>query len=107
MQTKILLAIAVAAALVAACDRNAPKAGSAAQPSPNAGTSQISGAPTNSGVQSSVTPSTSSQPSLDQKREGANPQQGQVDPKDRDQHRDFQQSGDAKGPRSADTTPRN
>ena len=40
-----------------------------------------------------------------EKREGANPQQGQVDPKSAAQHRDFQQSGDQAGPKSAETTP--
>jgi hypothetical protein len=44
-------------------------------------------------------------PTTAEKREGANPQQGQVDPKHADQHRDFQQSGDQAGPKSSDTTP--
>jgi hypothetical protein len=42
---------------------------------------------------------------MPEKREGANPQQGQVDPKSAAQHRDFQQSGDQAGPKSAETTP--
>jgi hypothetical protein len=44
--------------------------------------------------------------SQEEKKEGANPQQGQVDPKDSDQHRDFQQKGDAAGPKSPDTAPK-
>lgn len=96
MQPKILLAIAAAAALLSACDRGTSQP--AKQGSPSSGASQ---------VQSSATPSTAGAATPDEKREGANPQQGQVDPKEREQRRDFQQSGDAKGPSSADTTPRN
>lgn len=46
---------------------------------------------------------------MTERREGANPTQQQVDPKQREQHRDFQQKekGDPAGPRSAETTPRN
>jgi hypothetical protein len=35
-----------------------------------------------------------------------NPTQGQVDPKHGEQHRDFQQKGDAAGPTSPDTKPK-
>lgn len=35
-----------------------------------------------------------------------NPVQGQVDPKEAQQRRDFQQRGDGAGPRSPETTPR-
>ena len=44
--------------------------------------------------------------SHEEKKDGANPVQGQVDPKDSDQHRDFQQKGDAAGPKSSDTAPK-
>jgi hypothetical protein len=93
MQPKILLAFAVAAALVAACDRNAPQ--SRNQPSPSAGASQTQ----------STTSANLPKPTQSEKREGANPTQGQVDPKEPAQHRDFQQKGDARGPTSPDTTP--
>lgn len=98
MQPKVLLVIVAATALVAACDRNAPQ--SRSQPSSTAGASQAQGTPT-------TTQSSSAKPTQDEKREGANPTQGQVDPKERAQHRDFQQSGDSKGPAGPDTTPRN
>ena len=83
------LLIAAALALVAACDR--PQ-----QPStPPANTS--SGA--SSGSTTRTTPADISPPaSQADKREGRNPQQGQVDPKQPEQHRDFQQRGDEKGP---------
>ena len=92
MQAKTLLIIAAAAALVAACDR-APQ--SRNQPSSSSGASQTQ----------STTPADLPKPTQGEKSEGANPTQGQVDPKEPAQHRDFQQKGDAQGPTSADTTP--
>jgi hypothetical protein len=56
---------------------------------------------------SPTTPANLGQPSIGEKKDGANPQQGQVDPKESNQHRDFQQRGDAAGPTSEDTQPRN
>jgi hypothetical protein len=54
-----------------------------------------------------TTPANVGQPgSQEEKKEGANPQQGQVDPKSGPQRRDFQQQGDQAGPKSADTTPK-
>ena len=93
MQAKTLLIIVAAAALVAACDRNAPQ--SSNQPSSSSGASQTQ----------STTPADLPKPTQGEKSEGANPTQGQVDPKEPAQHRDFQQKGDAQGPTSADTTP--
>jgi hypothetical protein len=46
-------------------------------------------------------------PSMGQKKEGANPVQGQVDPKQSEQHKDFQQRGDGAGPTSPETQPKN
>jgi hypothetical protein len=47
------------------------------------------------------TPANIGQPANQQeKKEGANPVQGQVDPKQAEQHRDFQQRGDAAGPKN-------
>jgi hypothetical protein len=93
---KTILAVLAAAAVLAACDRpTQPKtqpaaSGSSApaQPLPQTATGARPGAPT-----------------MDEKREGANPTQGQVDPKDASQHRDFQQQGDRAGPTSAETSP--
>ncbi len=96
MHTKILLAIAAAAALVAACDRNAPK--QAAQPAPSSGASQVQSSPStpNGGVQSSAAAANSGKAT----GEGANPQQQQVDPQQPAQHRDFEQKGDSAGPKN-------
>ena len=40
-------------------------------------------------------------PSAAEKKEGANPVQGQVDPKQSAQHKDFKQPGDGAGPKPA------
>jgi len=105
------LMIVAALGLAAGCDRaptpdakqssapasSAPSSTSSAPTSPP-GTAQSSTGGT--GVTSSATPGS---PTQAQQQEGANPQQGQVDPKDKDQRKDFQQSGDAKGPASPNT----
>jgi hypothetical protein len=93
--TKILLAMVAAAALVAACDRNAPKAG--AQPSPSGGASQAQGS--GSGVQSSAGAASSGKAT----GEGANPHQQHADPKEPAQHRDFEQKGDSAGPKNPES----
>ena len=99
MQLRLLTTCVVAALALAACGKDdrpktAPASGgSTATQQPQAST------PT--------TPANIGEPSAAEKREGANPQQGQVDPKESAQHRDFQQKGDAAGPRSAETAPRN
>jgi hypothetical protein len=100
MQTKVFLAIAATAALVAACDRGAPKP--SATPSPSSGASQIQGgsAPSNSGVQSSAAAATSGTAT----GEGANPHQQHADPKEAPQRRDFEQRGDQAGPKSPETS---
>jgi hypothetical protein len=92
---KAFVALAAAAALIAACDRNAPQA--------RRDTSSATGA---SQSTTPTTPANLPKPSTAEKREGANPTQGQVDPKEGAQHRDFRQSGDSQGPTSPDTTPR-
>jgi hypothetical protein len=94
-----LAAAAVAAALLAtACDR---------PPQPRTEPSAGSGA---SGVTQPPRPQTgapTSAPTAAEKKEGGNPVQGQVDPKQGAQHKDFQQRGDASGPSSAETKPAN
>jgi hypothetical protein len=50
-----------------------------------------------------MTPANIGTPTTAEKKEGANPVQGQVDPKHADQQRDFQSRGDAAGPQSSDT----
>ena len=93
----LTMAVVVSLALVAGCNRN-----TTTPPSPKTDTS--SAAP-QAGAGSSATPANTATPSIPEKREGSNPQQGQVDPKQAEQHRDFQQKGDAAGPTSSDTKP--
>jgi hypothetical protein len=63
--------------------------------------------PTQAQVNTPSTPANIGQPgSQAEKKEGANPVQGQVDPKQSEQHRDFQQRGDGKGPTGPDTQPK-
>jgi hypothetical protein len=96
---KKLFAIGIAVSLVAlaGCDRRPTT-----PPSPK--TDNVSAAP-QAGAGSSTTPANAGIPTTGDKREGANPVQGQVDPKHADQHRDFQNNGDGAGPRSSDTQP--
>lgn len=84
-------------ALAAGCDRRpttppSPKTDSVSRASP-------------AGAGSTTTPANIGKPTQADKQNGENPVQGQVDPKHADQHRDFQNSGDAAGPKSADTQP--
>jgi hypothetical protein len=96
--TRILsLAAAVSLAIAAGCERN-----TSTTPSPK--TDTRSSLP-QAAAGSSTTPANTPAPSAAEKREGSNPQQGQVDPKQAEQHRDFQQRGDGAGPRSSDTQP--
>ena len=93
----IALAAAVSLALAAGCDRapNTP-------PSPR--TDNVSSVPS-AAAGSSTTPANAGTPTAAEKKEGANPVQGQVDPKQGDQHRDFRQGGDQAGPKSSDAQP--
>ena len=93
---KPLIAALAAVALLAACDRT---------PQPRTEPSAGSGP---SGVTQPPRPQTSpSAPTSEQKAEGRNPVQGQVDPKQSEQHKDFQMRGDSAGPTSPDTKPKN
>ena len=85
MKTTVLT-IAIALAL-AGCDRNQ------APPQAGAGAS----APQQSNTPS--TPANAGTPSAGEKKAGANPVQGQVDPKQSEQKKDFQQPGDGAGPK--------
>ena len=93
----LTLGLALSFALVGGCDRRpttppSPKTDSVSQASPAA-------------AGSTTTPANAGNPTNAEKRDGANPVQGQVDPKHADQHRDFQNNGDRAGPRSSDTQP--
>ena len=101
MKITQLCAVVAALGLLTACgnDDAAPK--NQASPSANPGASAGSSATTK------TTPVDIGQAgSLSEKKEGANPQQGQVDPKHAQQHRDFEQKGDGAGPKSAETAPK-
>src|SRR5262245_46684233 len=99
MKTSILaLATALALGLLAGCDR-----------APEQRASQPAGAGASAPQQSNTpsTPANIGQPQTQaEKSEGANPVQGQVDPKQGEQHKDFQQRGDADGPKGPDTQPK-
>jgi hypothetical protein len=91
------MALAISLAFLAGCNRN-----TTTPPSPKTDTSSVV---PQAAAGSSTTPANTGTPSTSEKREGSNPQQEQIDPKQAEQHRDFQQSGDGAGPRSSDTTP--
>ena len=83
----LTLGMALLVALAAGCDRRpttppSPKTDSVSQASP-------------AGAGSTTTPSNTGNPTTAEKREGANPDQGQVDPKSADQHRDFRKAATA------------
>ena len=94
-----ILALAAALALAAGCNKGSDQA------KPAASTDK---APPQAQVNTPTTPSasTGASASQEEKKEGANPVQGQVDPKAAEQHRDFQQKGDGAGPKGPDTTPK-
>jgi hypothetical protein len=102
MKTTILtIATALALGALAGCDRNPQQRTTATPPAAPAGTGS-------SAAQSNTptTPANAGTPSAAEKKDGANPVQGQVDPKDGVQHKDFQQRGDGAGPRGPDTQPK-
>jgi len=97
--TVLVVSLALALGALAGCDRNpSPTPATGATPAtgttpPTAGTA---------GTGSSSTPSTPANagtPSAAEKKEGSNPTQGQVDPKQKEQQRDFQHKGDGAGPK--------
>ena len=97
MQTKTLVMAAVFGAVLAACDK-------AADPAIRSESSSGASQPATPQSTTPTTPANLPKPTtMEERREGANPQQGQVDPKDSEQRRGFQQSGDDKGPTSPAT----
>lgn len=99
MHAKTLAAAAVFAALLAGCDRSETRTERSGA-NPSAGASQTQQQPA-----ITTTPANTPTPNAEEKRDGANPQQGQVDPKQSEQRRDFQQPGDGAGPQSKDAQP--
>lgn len=89
--TLVSLTVALALGTLAACDRN-----------PNPSQSKTTTPPAGAGSSSATTPNTPANagtPSQAEKKDGSNPVQGQVDPKQGVQHKDFQQKGDGAGPK--------
>ena len=89
--TLVSLAVALALGTLAGCDRN-----------PNPSQSKTTPPPAATGSSSATTPTTPANvgtPSTAEKKEGSNPVQGQVDPKQGAQQKDFQQKGDSAGPK--------
>ena len=99
-----ILVLAAALALAAGCDKSldpGKPAASADKSIPsqlqvNTPTTPAPGTPASGGASASQ----------EERKEGANPVQGQVDPKTGEQHRDFQQKGDRAGPKSPETAPK-
>jgi hypothetical protein len=92
--TLIALATAAALGVLAGCDR-APETNQ----SPSAASGASSTPPSTPQSNTPSTPANAGTPSAAEKREGSNPTQGQVDPKEPEQHKDFQHKGDAAGPK--------
>jgi hypothetical protein len=93
--TTLFIATAFALGALAGCDRKAPEQRTpATPPSSQAGTG---------GTSTPNTPANIGQAQGQEKKDGANPVQGQVDPKQGEQNRDFHQPGDGAGPKSPDT----
>jgi hypothetical protein len=103
MKRTTLAVLVALTGLAAACERDAGERTSATPPpqqqAGTGGTAPQSNTPS--------TPANVGAPqSQAEKREGANPVQGQVDPKQSEQHKDFKTKGDAAGPTSPDTQPK-
>ena len=110
MKTLHTLAAIAALALAAGCgkdDTPAPRSATPPAQSSAPAPESSSSSSGSSATTTRTTPADLGKPaSAEEKREGANPQQGQVDPKQAEQHKDFQQRGDQAGPKSAETTPK-
>jgi hypothetical protein len=101
-----IFVLAATLALAAGCNKSSDRA------KPDASTDRAppqsqTNTPTIPQVNTPTTPASAGQTaSQEEKKEGANPVQGQVDPKAAEQHRDFQQKGDGAGPKGPDTEPK-
>jgi len=101
MKTTLLtLVTALALGVVAGCDRTPDQRANPTPPSPTAGAGTgSSAAPAVPQSNTPSTPANAGTPSAAEKKDGANPVQGQVDPKQPAQQKDFKQSGDGAGPK--------
>lgn len=102
MKALTLAAAVSLAAALAGCDRNAPNP----TPAPKTSAAPSGGAASSTGASAPVRSSVNAgSGNSEDNRNGSNPVSQQVDPSHAEQRRDFQQSGDAAGPKSADTAP--
>jgi hypothetical protein len=99
-----LFTAALAALLIAACGKETPRPRVSPEPATSGATTAP--APSTPPVTSSA-PAAGGATSIEERREGANPTQQQVDPKESEQRRDFQMRGDERGPTSPETQPKN
>jgi hypothetical protein len=94
-------------ALLAGCDMGPDRDGDRASRGASRGEQARPGAvPPQPQVNTPTTPANMGRPSTQEKKDGSNPVQGQVDPKEGAQHKDFQQRGDSAGPTSPEAKPR-
>jgi|SRR5687768_17744729 hypothetical protein len=95
MKTLLVTVVtALALGTIAGCDRN-PQQRPATTPPSQAGT----GASTVPQSNTPSTPANAGTPSEAEKASGNTPAQGQVDARQKEQHKDFQQKGDGAGPK--------
>ena len=103
MKTTLLsVSIALALGTLAACDRNPQQRPATTPPANTAPSSTAPSGTAGTGSSATTTPSTPANagtPSAAEKREGSSPVQGQVDPKDTVQKKDFEQKGAGAGPK--------
>lgn len=90
--TLVSIAVALALGALAGCDRNPNPSQSKTTPPPAAGTGSSS-------ATTPTTPANAGTPSTAEKKAGSSPVQGQVDPKEGAQQKDFQQKGAGAGPK--------
>ena len=95
MKTTILTIATALAIGLAGCDRDPKPAPKAAPGTPPA----TSSAPSTPQASTPSTPANAGTPSAADKASGSQPVQGQVDPKQTEQQKDFQQKGDGAGPK--------
>jgi hypothetical protein len=105
---RLPILVFAALAMVAGCNKGPDSKGADSKaPGSSNATAGANTPPSQPQASTPSTPANIGQPgSQAEKKEGANPVQGQVDPKQAEQHRDFQQRGDGKGPSGPDTMPK-
>ena len=106
LQIIVLAAALAALASAAGCNKGSDQAKPAASADKAPAQSQTN-IPTTPQVNTPTAPASAGQTaSQEERNEGANPTQGQVDPKSPAQQRAFQHKGDGAGPEGPDTTPK-